>query len=76
MPKLSWHDPKHRLWDGFVSAVGSGTLSENDWQAYLVAHDLDELPEVAAEVERVRRLLDPETQPLPLKPKRVRKKKS
>lgn len=72
---MTWHDPKHRLWSGFVSAVGSGTLSENDWMAYLTAHDRRELPEVEAEIERVKKLLEPEIEPLPLKPKRVRKKK-
>jgi len=74
--QATWYQPEHRLWSDFVSAVGSMTLSENDWNSYLVAHDLDELPEVAAEVERVRKLLEPETLPLPPKPKRVRKKKS
>jgi len=72
---MTWHDHKHRLWDDFVRAMGSLTLSENDWQAYLLSHDLDELPEVAAEIDRIKDLLKPETVPIPdLRRKRKKKK--
>lgn len=72
----AWHDHRHRLWPDFVGAMGNDTLSENDWNRYLEVHDLDELPELQAEIDRVKKLLEPETQPLPPKPKRVRKKKT
>ena len=71
---MTWHDHKHRLWNDFVGAMGSLTLSENDWQAYLQAHDLEELPEVEAEIDAIKKLLEPEIQPLP--DKRRKKKKS
>ena len=53
-----WHEPRHRLWEGFCNAMNPCILHEPDWIQYKTAHDLEEDPEVEEELEKVRRLLD------------------
>ncbi len=61
----AWHRPSHRLWEDFCRAMVPAQLMEFDWIQYQEAHDCQDSPEVVAEIDHIRDLLESDTEPLP-----------